>query len=150
MRSTTKTAAGFAVPFLAAGLLGAAEPASPAAKEVESLLRKLNDAFVKKDVETMKLLMSKDHVGILNRGQRMTGAEQRNSLGDLHLTEYTEHDVQFTMPAKDQVIVTYQANQKGTWKGRALPSPIMVSAVWANRNGKWQEVLYQETPVRSK
>ena len=147
MRGFTLIASGFAVPFLAAGLLTAAEPTPTAGKNVESLLRKLNDAFVMKDVETMRLLMSKDHVAILNRGQRLTGEEQLNALADLNLTQYTMDHVKVAQPTKDMVIITYQANQKGTWKGKTLPSHIMVSSVWANQNGKWLEVLYQETPV---
>lgn len=147
MRGFALIASGFAVPFLTAGLLSAAEPTPAAGKNVESLLRKLSNAFVTKDVETIRLLMSKDHVAILNNGHRKTGEEELNSLADLNLTEYTMDHVKVAMPTKDMVIVTYQAHQEGTWKGMPLPLDLMVSSVWANQNGKWLEVLYQETPV---
>ncbi len=150
MRGITMIACGVALPFLTAGLLTAAEPSSSAEKNVEALLRKLNDAFVKKDMETMRSLMSKDHVGILSCGDRLTREEQLSALDDLNLAGYTMHDVKLAMPAKDLIVVTYRAHQKGTWKGRALPSNLMVSAVWAHQDGKWLEVLYQETPAGPK
>ena len=84
MRDFTMFAGGLAVPFVTAGLLMAAEAPPAAGKNVESLLRKLNDAFVKKDVETVKRLMSEDHIAILGNGQRQTGIEHLNSVADLN------------------------------------------------------------------
>jgi uncharacterized protein (TIGR02246 family) len=133
-----------------AGLLVAGDSPKEDAKAVEQLLRTLNDAYFKKDVDTMKRLMSDDHVAIVASGQRESKEEHLKSLADLKLTEYTMEDVKVTMPSKDVAIITYRANVKGSFKGKELPPKITASSVWANRNGKWQEVLYQETAVEKK
>ena len=137
--------------ILAAALLGvAAEPKDDAKTEVVQLLRKLNDAFVKRDVETMKRLMSDDHISIVSSGQRQSREEHLKALPDLKLTEYTMEAVKVTMPGKDVVIVTYESALKGTYKGKELPPRVTASSVWTNRNGTWLEVLYQETPLEKK
>jgi len=132
------------------GLLVAADAADDTQAKVVQSLRTLNNAYVKKDIEAMKKLMSDDHLAILGSGQRQTKEEHLKSLADLKLTEYTMDDVKSFMPTKDTVIVTYKSNVKGTFKGTELPSRIMASSVWANRNGTWLEVLYQETPLPGK
>jgi len=91
--------------------------------------------------------MSEDKVSILSNGQRHTGLKELESLNDLNITECRIEHLQVVIPTKDTAVFTYQAHQKGTWKGKTLPSHIMVSSVWANQNGKWLQVLYQETPV---
>src|SRR5262245_38726249 len=131
-----------------AGLLVAADAADDTQAKVVQSLRTLNNAYVKKDVEAMKKLMSDDHLAILGSGQRQTKEEHLKSLADLKLSEYTMDDIKSIMPAKDMVIVTYKSTVTGTFKGAELPSKIMASSVWANRNGTWLEVLYQETPLK--
>src|SRR5262249_6251394 len=118
--------------------------------KVFDLLKTLNTAYLKKDVDTMKRLMSDDHVAILGNGLRQTKEEHLKSLADLKLTEYAMEEAKTTTPTKDMVIITYRFNAKGTFKGKPLPPTMMASSVWANRNGQWQEVLYQETPLEKK
>lgn len=135
---------------VAAGLLLAADAADDTRAKVLQSLRTLNNAYVKKDLDAMKKLMADDHLAILGSGQRQTKEEHLKSLADLKLTEYTMDDIKTTMPAKDMVIVTYKSTVKGAFKGVELPAKIMASSVWANRNGTWLEVLYQETPLPAK
>jgi hypothetical protein len=130
------------------GFLTAADAAPNPEKEVVPLLRKLNDAFVKGDADTMKQLMAENHVGILNDGQRHTRAEQLKSLPDLKLTEYTMDNVKVSVPAAGVAIVTCDVTQRGTFKGKEMPTKLTASSVWVQQGGKWQEVLYQETPVK--
>jgi hypothetical protein len=141
-------AGGLAASILFCGLLSAADTAANPEKEVVSLLRKLNDAFVKGDTDTMKQLMAENQVSILSDGRRRTREEQLKSLSDLKLTEYTMENVKFSTPAPGVAIITYAAKLQGTFKGKALPKNVMISSVWAQQGGKWQEVLYQETPVK--
>ena len=82
-----------------AGLLVAADSPKEDAKAVEQLLRTLNDAYLKKDIDSMKRLMSDDHVAIVASGQRETKVEHLKSLADLKLTEYTMEEVKVTMPS---------------------------------------------------
>ena len=117
------------------------------AKKVQDFLQTLNNAYIKKDLDTMKRLMTDDHLAILASGVRQTKAEHLKTLPDLQLTEYTMHEVKTTQPAKGVVIVTYRGSIKGTYKGKELPASVMVTSTWVDRNGQWAEVLYQETPI---
>lgn len=136
---------------LMAGCLVAADaPKDDPGAQVVALLRKLNEAYLKKDVDTMDRLMSDDHVAILSTGQRQNKAEHLKALADLKLTKYTTDDVQVITPSKDVVILTYRSSVQGTFQGKELPANLAATSVWANRKGQWQEVLYQETALEKK
>lgn len=42
-------------------------------------------------------------------------------------------------------LLTYHAAQETTCNGAAVPSPVWVSSLYQLRNGKWLNVLYQQT-----
>ena len=52
-------------------------------KVVEPLLRTLNDAYLKKDADAMKRLMSDDHIAILQTPAR--AGDRINNAGDFHI-----------------------------------------------------------------
>ena len=52
--------------------------------------------------------------------------------------------------APDVALVTYTSKMKGTFQGRKLPGLTYASALWVQRDGKWLEAFYQETPVAKK
>ncbi len=58
-------------------------------------------------------------------------------------------DVRFLRIAPTVVLLTYKANQVGTDHGKPLPLAMYVSSVWVNRDGKWLNVLAQDTPEAS-
>src|SRR6516164_9150315 len=111
--------------ILAAGTLVAADAADDAQAKVVESLKTLNNAYLKKDVDIMKRLMSDDHLAILASGQRQTRDEHLKSLADLKLTEYSMDEAKVSMPAKDVVIVTYKSTVKGTFKGIPLPPKVI-------------------------
>jgi ketosteroid isomerase-like protein len=135
---------------LTVGLLvgaGAAGDGS-AAKEVRKALAELNEAFVKGDVETIKRLMTADHVAVTGYyGRPYSRDEQLKSLKDLKPTEYRVGKQTVTPLGKDAALVTYPVTLKGTFKGRPLPARNFASAVWVRQGGRWLEVHYQETPL---
>ena len=51
---------------------------------------------------------------------------------------------------KDVDLASSQATIKGTYKGKAVPSPVQVAEVWVRRDGKWLQASYQETPLDKK
>ncbi len=118
--------------------------------KVFELLKKLNGAYLQKDAATMKQLMSDDHLAIVASGVRQTKEEHLQGLADLKLSEYSMNDVRVTFPTKEMAIITYVSGVKGTYKGKELPAKVAAASVWANRNGQWLEVLYQETALPAK
>jgi uncharacterized protein (TIGR02246 family) len=125
-------------------------PKEDTTAKVVGLLKTLNAAFLNRDADTMKKLMTDDHVAILSSGQRQTRDEHLKSLADLKLSGYTMENVQVITPGKDVLIVTYRAALKGTFQGKELPALVYASSVWVNRDGTWLEALYHETPLPKK
>jgi hypothetical protein len=103
----------------------------------------LEQALIAKEKETWEAYKRKDE-GVLT-----TKAQQIQSISDLTISDYTMQDVKVVMLSKDSAIVMYKVMAKGSYKGKAFePHWALASAVWANRGGKWQNVLYQETAIK--
>lgn len=136
--------------FLFGGLLIGAEPATDnsAIKEVEQAIRVLNEAFVKRDPEVIRRLMTDDHIAITPYyGGPHLKAEQLQTLKEHQVTDYKAEETQISLLAKDVALVRYKLTQKGTYQGKSLAPKNYASAVWVKRDGKWLEATYQETPL---
>lgn len=48
----------------------------------------------------------------------------------------------------DTVLLVYHAAQSTTCGGKPVPSPVWVSSLYARRDGRWRNVMYQQTPTR--
>ena len=116
-----------------------------AATEVVKLARTLGQAFIKHDVETIKRLLADDQIAILGYGRPETRADQLEKLADLKFESASMADIKPVGISNDVVAVSFKLVRKGTYKGKPLTPEVYVLAVWANRNGKWQQVTYQET-----
>ncbi|PYT76801.1 MAG: hypothetical protein DMG40_25390 [Acidobacteria bacterium] len=61
------------------------------------------------------------------------------------LKSFSMSEVRFSRLAPTVVLLTYNATQVGTDHGKPVPSPVYISSVWVNRNGKWLNALFQDT-----
>ena len=58
-------------------------------------------------------------------------------------------DHKVVMIDKRAAIIRYKVMVKGSYKGKEfVPHWSVASAVWVNRAGKWQNILYQETKIK--
>ena len=101
-------------------------------------------------MDALKQLMTEDHVTILTYAQFSNTADQLQVLADWKFTEYKMEGLKVKALTKDVALVSYEATIKGTYKGKEVPSPVQVAEVWINRDGKWLQASYQETPVDQK
>jgi hypothetical protein len=136
-----------ALALVGSGRPRAGEPAEDgaAAKEVVRLAHTLSQAFARGDANTIKRLLADDQVAILGYGRPETKADQLKKLADLEFEMDSLEDVKPVPISKEVVAVSYKLVRKGSFKGKALAPEVYVLAVWANRNGRWQQVTYQET-----
>ena len=44
-------------------------------------------------------------------------------------------------------VVTGKSNAKGSINGRELKGPVMFTRVYVKKDGKWQSVAFQQTPI---
>jgi hypothetical protein len=52
-----------------------------------------------------------------------------------------------TTVAGGLVLITYRAEQSVTCGGDPLPSPLMVTSMYAREGGAWKSIFYMETPI---
>lgn len=81
-------------------------------------------------------------------GATSTKAEGINSIknGDLKFESSTMSDMK-VMQYGDSAVVTYTTTDKGTYKGQDISGTYRWTDVWVKRDGKWQIVAGQGTPV---
>ena len=120
-------------------------------KEIRQAMRTLNDGFARGQPDVIRRLTTDDHVAITPYyGGPKSIADQLKNLADLKVPDYVAGEIGVTLLTKETALVTYPLSQKGTYKGKPVASKNYVAAVWVNRDGKWLEASYQETPLAEK
>ena len=136
--------------IVTAVLLLAVQVRADTAEEVERSVQTIQKAFNKGDVDTLKGLMTEDHITTLTYAQFANAADQLKVLAEFKFTEYKMTGLKVKALTKDVALASYQATIKGTYKGKKVPSPVQVVEVWIKRDGTWLQASYQETPVQKK
>jgi uncharacterized protein (TIGR02246 family) len=133
-----------------AALLLAVQARADTADEVERARQTIQTAFNKGDVDTLKSLMTEDLITTLAYARFTDRADLLKVLGELKISEYKMDGLKVKTLTNDVALTSYRATIKGTYKGKAVPSPVQVVEVWIKRDGKWLQASYQETPVDEK
>jgi Domain of unknown function (DUF4440) len=100
------------------------------------------------DAAFFEHFLSKDHIeihptGIVGKAAVVEGVRspicvvQSYALGPLTLTRVSA----------DTVVVTYRAEQDTKCGTASVPSPVWAASLYVKRAGRWENVLYQHTPV---
>src|SRR5262245_3709999 len=110
-----------------AALLIAGEARADKAEEVERSVHTIQTAFNTRVLEALKALMTEDHVSILTYDQTSSAAGLLKSLGDYKFSEYRISGLKVRTVTKDVALASYRATIKGTYKGREVPSPVLVT-----------------------
>jgi ketosteroid isomerase-like protein len=123
-----------------------------AASSVEEQIKKMEKdraaAVVKADVATLEGLTSDDYVLINANGQVSNKTETMNSIktGKIKLTANEVSDMKVRVYG-DTAVVTGKSAAKGSINGIELKGPVMFTRVYVKKNGKWQSVAFQQTPI---
>ena len=127
--------------------------AAPArAQGVEEQLKKMERdraaAVVKGDVAMLEGLTSDDYTLINANGEVSDKAATMNAIktGVIKLTANNVSDLKVRVYG-DTAVVTGKSDAKGTIGGRELKGPVMFTRVYVKKNGKWQSVAFQQTPI---
>ena len=139
-----------ALVIVAVAVMSTGDTQQGVAKEVEAAVHGVQTAFNKGDVETLKQLMTDDHVTFLTYAHFSNAADQLKTLSDWKFSAYKIDGLKIKVLAGDVALVSYQAVIKGTYQGKEVPSPVWVAEVWVRRDGRWVQASYQETPAGGK
>jgi ketosteroid isomerase-like protein len=123
-----------------------------ATPSVEEQIKKMEKdraaAVVKADVATLEGLTSDDYILINANGQVSNKAETMSNIksGNIKLTSNEVSDLKVRVYG-DTAVVTGKSTAKGTIGGHELKGPVMFTRVYVKKNGKWQSVAFQQTPI---
>ncbi len=109
----------------------------------------LTDAFAERDVETIKSLMTSDHVSVTpyHDGPQSID-DQIASLSELDFVHTIVGKPSIALLAPDVALRTSIADLKGSFRGKPLPSRAFVNETWVKHDGKWVERFYQITTLK--
>jgi len=142
-------AAALGVATLTAVPAGAQGMGAPSVEEqIKKMERDRAAAVVKADVATLEGLTSDDYVLINANGQVSNKAETMSMIktGKIKLTANEVSDLSVRVYG-DTAVVTGKSTAKGSINGIELKGPVMFTRVYVKKNGKWQSVAFQQTPI---
>jgi hypothetical protein len=98
------------------------------------------------DAPFFQNFLADDHVEILSRGPVNKEAVVRSVGGKVcAVEEYSVDQFTVNLIGDDTAIVTYHAAQKTTCNGAEVPSPVWATSIYAQRDKRWVNVLYEQT-----
>ncbi len=124
------------------------KPAAPSEADMIVKEKAAWDTIKKKDYDAFGNMLASDYTEVEDNGV-FDKAGIIADVKDLNLTDATFSDWKMLPIDSDAVILTYQTTLKATYKGSEVPpGPYRSAAVWVNRDGKWLDFYYQQTPVK--
>ncbi len=145
-----RRAAAFSLMILAAAFFSTANAAdAETIAAVNASSDALDEAFTKKDVATIKALMTEDHLTVTPyyHGPQ-TVDDQIASLGEYDWSQTIVGKPDVALLGPDVALRTFTADLKGTFQGKPLPSREFATELLVKRDGKWVERLYQVTTLK--
>ena len=133
--------------IVAAGIVAAPDETPDVVGDVQRAVRSVQTAFNKGDVDTLRALMTDDHVTVLTYAHFSNREDQLKLLSEFRFSTYKIAGLRVRSLSPELGLVTYKAVIQGTYKGKEVPSPVQVGEVWVERDGKWLQASYQETPA---
>ena len=127
----------------------------PADQALQDKLTKLEkdswEAAKKQDSTFFRGYAADDFVGIYVDGLVITKKELVQNLADFKITSYSMDDVKLLRVNQEAAFVLYRLKYDGLVGGKPTKvDAVKASSLYVLRNGKWQEVFYQETEMRRK
>jgi hypothetical protein len=108
----------------------------------------LDAAFTKKDVATIRALMTPDHITVTPYYDGpQTVQDQLDSLGTYDWSQTIVGDVDVALLGPGVAMRTFTADLKGTFQGKPLPPRVFNTEILVKRDGKWVERFYQVTTL---
>jgi hypothetical protein len=116
---------------------------------LEAQVRKLWDAFKKKDKATLSSLLD-DRFRMFEEGLTTFGDKKAevNGPDEYELLSYTLSDFTVKPIGPDSALVTYLAQYEGKSGGEVLKGKSIFGEVWLRSGGNWKAFYLQETYVK--
>jgi len=122
---------------------------SKAGPPPEAQVRKLWDAFQKKDKATLSSLLA-ENFRMFEEGLSAFADKKAeiNAVDEFELLNYTLSDFTVTPTGPNSALVTYIAQYQGKSNGEVSKAKSVFGEVWIRKNGAWKNLYLQETYVK--
>jgi ketosteroid isomerase-like protein len=131
--------------------LGASLPTSLPADSMQDQIvakeREELDALKAGNVAAFANLLA-DEAVFLNPHGPSPKEEVVKHIADFKLLDYTIEDVRYVVVGPKTGLIIYKLTQKAAANGHEFTSKAHISALWAQREGKWVCLFSQETPTK--
>jgi hypothetical protein len=110
----------------------------------------LGEAFKTDDKAAIRAIYMPDHLSVSSfYGKPLTVDEQLAAFSKLKesIVASTTPVIDLLGPATAEV--TFENSFTGTYEGEPLPGRVFVVEIWVNRDGRWRQKLYMETPIKA-
>ena len=119
-------------------------------EQIEKLENDRAQAVVKGDVPALEKMTADDYT-IIDRTGRMR--DKQTTLGaiksgDIKLTSNKLSDLKVRVYG-DTAVVTGRSDAEGTNGGVSMNGPVRFTRVYVKKDGQWQSVAFQQTPITS-
>lgn len=109
----------------------------------------LDEAFADRNVETIKSLMTPDHVSVTPYYDGPQSVDdQIASLAELDYGQKIVGTPSVMLLSPDVALRTFTADLKGSFRGKPLPARAFVNETLVKRDGKWIERFFQVTTLK--
>jgi len=116
-------------------------------EQIVSHEREELDSLKTGDMALFASLLADDAVFVDAHGAAGKAEVVKNTT-QFRLSEYTMENVKFVAISTSSGLISYEITEKGASHGREFSAHVFVSALWAERAGKWICLFSQETPTR--
>lgn len=151
MKRSSVAVAAFLMIFASAVTAQEKQPSNSkvAAASLEAQVRKLWEAFQKKDKAALSSLLD-DDFRMFEEGLSAFADKKAevNAVDDFELLNYTLSDFTVTATGPNSAAVTYIAQYEGKSNGETSKAKSVFGEVWINKNGAWKNLYLQETYVK--
>jgi ketosteroid isomerase-like protein len=138
-----------ALPARAPGQVASGTPSAVVA-EVREAVRRYDDALRRADVSAVGQFFAPEYIFVNARGERLTRADRLANLRSRRTTldslGHAPQEEQIRAYG-DVVLYTTLLTIDGRYSGRAQRGQFRALVVWVRRDGRWQQIASQMTPV---
>jgi ketosteroid isomerase-like protein len=118
------------------------------AAQIEKLERDRAAAVVKGDVAKLEQETADTAIFIDRNGRKLDKTQTIRAIksGDIKLTSNQLSDLE-VYAYGDTAVITGKSFAKGTISGKEIAGPVMFTRVYVKKDGRWQSVAYEQTPI---
>lgn len=107
------------------------------------------EAWKARDGSYFQTFAAPDHLdvgpgGAIGRAEVVAGVSSHACV----VGSYSLEPMKFVRIAPDTAMLVYRANQDTSCNGKPIPTPSWITSVYVNRDGRWQNVLFEDIPAR--